>query len=111
MVRVIIPLCLFLFIACHSTDDDASAHDQKTQLKTKIKGYWAAVGDENVSFVITDSSVFYPDHMGTYKYRLTRDSLRIRYDDFTGAYLVKMRGDDTLILTGTEQEVFIRTKK
>ncbi len=39
------------------------------------------------------------------------DSLKIKYDDYEGSFLIKMKGKDTLILSGDEEQVYHRIKK
>jgi hypothetical protein len=79
-------------------------------LKSRIKGIWAAVGEENATFVIKDSTIFYPDHNDTYKYSLKADSIFIRFDGFVGRYLIRMHGNDTLITRGDDKQVYYRFK-
>jgi len=77
-------------------------------LKSRIKGIWANVGDENASFVIKDSTIFYPDHNSTHKYILKGDTVKIKYDGFVGRFLISMRGNDTLVMKGDEESVYYR---
>ena len=92
-------------------DTPAKGKITGTALKSKIEGIWAYIGEENATFVIEDSTIFYPDHGATYKYFLAGDSLKIKFDDYDGNYLVKMRGPDTLVTTGDEEHVYFRFKK
>lgn len=87
---------------------------QKPQLKSdlanKILGAWALVGMENTSFVIEKKEITYPETFTSYKYSLVNDSIKIKYDDYTGNYFIKMNASDTLILVGDEQQTYYRVK-
>jgi len=96
MKKVLFAACLL--IACNGKED-------------KILGAWAAVGDENATFVIGKGKITYPDHNASYQYVLTNDSLHIKFEGYDGNYLVKMRGSDSLVLIGDERQVFYRFKK
>jgi len=81
------------------------------ELAGKLFGTWAQVGMENAAFVIEKKKITYPETFKSYKYSLLSDSIKIKYDDYTGSYAVKMRGADTLVLTGDEETVYYRVKK
>lgn len=72
----------------------------KSDLANNILGTWALAGMENVSFVIEKKKITYPETFTSYKYSLINDNIKIKYDDYTGSYLIKMNGSDTLILIG-----------
>jgi len=76
-----------------------------------LLGIWAAVGEENASFVIDGKKITYPQSFKSFYYFLHKDSLTIQYDDFQETYLVRIRPTDTLILIGNEKQVFYRFKK
>lgn len=76
-------------------------------------GTWIAVGKENAAMVIDKSKqeVYYPDSSETCKYKMEGDSINIKYKDYTRRFLLKMRGEDTLVFTGDDRQVFYRKKK
>jgi len=103
-MRGILIIALALIYSCA-----AWAQSSETRpLKSRIKGIWAIVGDENATFVIKDSTIFYPDQNGTYKYSLKGDSIKIKYEGFVGRFLIRMRGNDTLVTKGDEETVYFR---
>ncbi len=79
--------------------------------ENKIVGTWAFVGDDNAAFVIEKKKIYYPETFTSYKYSLEKDSIKIKYEDYTGVFLMKMKGSDTLILIGDEEQVYYRIKK
>jgi hypothetical protein len=98
------------------TDTSVSVNDTARKrtindMGEKLPGIWAAVGDENATFVITKGKIAYPGKNKSFKYALKDDSLHIRYDGYDRNYLVTTRGSDTLILTGDEKQVYYRFKK
>jgi hypothetical protein len=72
-------------------------------------GVWAGVGDENAAFLITDSTIEYPEH-GSYSYRLVGDSIAIQYDGYEMRFEAKLKGADTLLMSGDTRQVFYRFK-
>lgn len=90
--------------------DTIKRSQPKSDLANNILGTWALVGMENASFVIEKKKITYPETFTSYKYSLVNDSIKIKYDDYTGSYLIKMNGSDTLILVGDEQQIFYRFK-
>ena len=80
-------------------------------LKDKIIGIWAAVGDENATFVIDQKKITYPDQDKKYSYVLLGDSIHIKFDGYDGNYLVSTRGSDTLVLKGDDEQVYYRFKR
>ena len=85
--------------------------EPSNDLATRILGTWALIGGENASFVIEKKAINYPETFTSYKYSLINDSIKIRYDDYIGSYLLRMKGPDTLILSGDEEQVYCRFKK
>jgi hypothetical protein len=77
----------------------------------KILGTWALVGMDNASFVIETKKIMYPETFSSYNYSHVGDSLKIKYDDYEGNFLLKMKGSDTLMLVGDEEQVYYRMKK
>lgn len=90
--------------------DTVVKQQPNNELANKIIGAWAFVGTENSSFVIEKKKIYYPETFASYKYLLVKDSVKIKYDDYTGSYLVKMKGLDTLILISDEEQIYYRLK-
>lgn len=80
-------------------------------ISEKILGIWGLVGDENSNFDIQKNKITYTELFKSYKYKIVNDSLKIKYDDYEGAFLITMKGKDTLILSGDEEQVYHRIKK
>ena len=97
---------LILALVCGSAVDAQSSAVRP--LKSRIKGIWAAAGEDNTTFVIRDSTIFYADHNGTYKYTWKGDSIRVKYEGFAGRFLINMFGNDTLVMKGDEETVYYR---
>ena len=75
-----------------------------------ILGIWAGPEDINASFEIQESVIYYLDGSKEYSYELKQDSMRIKYDDYVGAFAIKMIGTDTLVFEGRDRKVFHRFK-
>jgi len=75
-----------------------------------LLGIWAGSGDQNASFEIRESTIFYPDGSKEYNYELKDDSIRIIYDNYKPVFKVSMKGTDTLIFEEHERQVFHRFK-
>lgn len=91
--------------------DSLPKQEPGNELANKILGTWALIDMENTSFVIEKKKISYPETFTSYKYSLVGDSLKIKYDGYTGSYLVRMSGADTLILTGDEEQVYYRFRQ
>lgn len=127
-------LCVLILVSCMNDNVDSNPRNEDTTLQQKdikvdsivkkseddtshvgvlhkkIAGFWALVGEENVSFEINQTHFFYPEFSKSYKYLLQNDSIKIAYDGYDESYLVKLRGKDTLILAGDEEQIFYRFK-
>ena len=99
---------LFLFYNCNTNKGE---NNPSTAIIEKILGIWGIVGDENASFDIQKNKFFYPESSKSYKYKIVNDSLKIKYDDYEGAFLIKMKGKDTLVLIGDEEQTYYRFKR
>jgi hypothetical protein len=84
---------------------------QKGTINDKLLGFWALLDDENASFEIKKGKIFYPEFSKSYKYQIIGDSMKIKYDDYEDMFAFKMRGIDTLVLTGDDEQVYYRFKK
>lgn len=71
------------------------------QTINKLKGIWTDGTSENASFDIREDSIFYVEHLETYKYKLIADSIHIYYPDFVYSGKIGFEGD-TLILSSEE---------
>jgi hypothetical protein len=65
-----------------------------------IIGIWAINGEENPIFEINKDSIYYPEHFVSYKYKITGDSIRIKYDWGEPSFAFKLKSKDTLIIKG-----------
>lgn len=72
-------------------------------------GVWAGMGDEDAAFLITDSTIEYPEH-GSYSYRLVGDSIEIQYDGYEMSFHISTKGGDTLVMSADTRQVFYRFK-
>lgn len=55
--------------------------------------------------------MFYPEFSRSYNYQIIGDSMKISYDDYEELFAFKMRGKDTLVLTGDDEQVYYRFTK
>ncbi|TSD65045.1 hypothetical protein FFF34_014235 [Inquilinus sp. KBS0705] len=87
-----------------------SAPDENSNA-SKLIGLWIGKGDENVSFKVTKESFYYPDHSAYYKYTITGDSVKVKYEDGPLIFGVAFKGRDTLIMNGIYgTDTFFRKK-
>jgi hypothetical protein len=116
-VMIILSLCSS---ASHSPGSSLAHHCRQDSIPKVIEqplnnpailqGIWAAVGEDNASFVIKGSRINYPQSFRTYPFSLSRDTLVIQYDDYQGKFQVRIHTKDTLILIGDEKQFFYRFK-
>jgi len=107
---IVAMLSLALIFSCHGSEDQGTSSNDSSalQMQSKILGTWASIGDQRATFVIDKGKIFYPDQNQSYSYHLFKDSIRIRYKELQVNYLIRTKGPDTLILVGTDAEVFYR---
>ena len=81
-------------------------------LRSKLKGIWTDGNTENAVFEIKENTIFYVDHMASYKYTLIGNKMTIIYPDYSYKCLISFR-KDTLIMDSKEYGVtsFWRFKK
>jgi len=95
-----------------STKKDTITTVSKDHHPDSLLGLWAAVGENNATFKIKKSSIFYVDNNQTFKYAVNNDSIKIFYEDGPENFQFKLAGADTLILTGLDgPSKFYRFKK
>jgi hypothetical protein len=82
-----------------------------SEIQINILGNWALVGTSATTFVIEKKEIFYPEASVSYAYKMAKDTLRIKYDDYEGIFLIRKPHADTLILTGGDVQVYYRFKK
>ena len=82
----------------------------KYSTKTDVLGAWAAVGDENASFLIQKDRVIYPEDTKKYTYEIIKDSIRFNYGGYKVTCKLEFRGKDTLVLKGYDTTVYYRFK-
>lgn len=106
---IICSFLIFFLLSCGS-----SRHDNRINaahlLTAKLQGLWGIAGDENAIFVIVDDRIIYPDIEAAYPYYWKNDSMKIRHNGYEDVYSVSMRGPDTLVLTGSKKQVYVRFK-
>jgi len=87
-------------------------NELKSDSSNKLIGMWSAIGEENATFNIRKSTIFYPDDNKLYKYKIVGDSIKIYYDDLNQSFRYKFIGVDTLTLSGVDgPSRFYRFKK
>ncbi len=105
--------CTLLY-SCTNTDASKKELIRKVATATsnglakKVIGTWNFIGDENASLVIESDSIYYPEKFRSFKYRVTNDVMHIKYDDYVSAFLIEMKGADTLVLKGNEVQTYVR---
>ena len=58
------------------------------------------------------NTIYYPETEGRYKYKIIGDSLKITYDDYIQSLFFKLKGKDTLMLKGVDEDnIYYRVKK
>jgi hypothetical protein len=93
-----------------TSKDRPSLKEVTDELAAGILGTWAMVGMENASFVIETNNIVYPESSASYRYSLVNDTLKIQYDDYVGSFAIKLKNKDTMLLSGTEEQVYYRFK-
>lgn len=125
-------LVIFIFQSCGERDESTALNTvtvshsdtikiskidsgQKTSstINNSVIGIWWDVKGDNpsASFEIQKDKMYYPELFKSYKYKVVNDSLKIKYDDYEGSFLVRMKGNATLILVGDEEQKYYRGKK
>jgi hypothetical protein len=103
---------LLIFALITSKSDSIPKTDSEPLRNPRLLlGIWAAVGEENASFVIDGKKITYPDSFKSFPYFLNKDTLTIQYDDYQLKSLVRLRSPDTLIMIGDEKQLFYRFNK
>lgn len=91
--------------------DKPTQPSREAKESTQLLGIWGKSEDENASFQILKDSIYYPEHDAYYHYKITGDSIRIKYDDYEGSFNFRFKGNDTLILNGMYgEQTYIRRK-
>jgi hypothetical protein len=78
----------------------ANTTSSSSDVSKYIIGIWAINGEENPIFEINKDSIYYPEHSVSYKYKITGDSIRIKYDWGEPSFAFKLKNKDTLIIKG-----------
>ena len=78
-----------------------------------IIGAWIFDGDStgNASFEIRKNEIYYPEHFKSYKFWVKNDTLIIKYEDYSDTSEIKMPNNDSLTLTGMEEQHYHRVTK
>lgn len=95
------------------TKKDIHQSDISNPVYRQLKGTWAAIGEDNATFIIDNNTFFYPDHDAFYKYACKGSFITIHYDGFNAVFGVKFKGRDTLMLSSAKygKSSFYRFKK
>ena len=80
------------------------------QVNSNLMGSWSLPGEKNASFQILEKTIYFLDQPKKYAYKIQNDSLKIKYDNYETAFLVSMKGSDTLIFEGDDRQVYYRFK-
>ena len=74
-----------------------------------ILGNWALAETDATTFIIYKKKIFYPESFISYPYKIAKDTLKIRYADYEGVFLIKKPHTDTLILASDDDvQVYYR---
>jgi|SRR5450631_201322 len=76
-----------------------------------LMGSWALKGQSKTSLEIQESVIFYPEKGRYVDFKVHQDSMYTNYDTVKTAFLVSIKGSDTLILQGEERKTYYRVKK
>ncbi|WP_345107467.1 hypothetical protein [Mucilaginibacter panaciglaebae] len=106
-------LFVFLFIACNSKDHKKTLSSlvdapfkkkiEKKKKKTNIQllqGKWCSIENSESLFQIDSNEIFYYDATKYFKYTLSNNILKIKFDDYASSSQIKFKGNDTLIMIG-----------
>jgi len=77
-----------------------------------LLGIWIPKGSDNPAFFIRKSTIYYPEHFKSYRYKIIGDSIKIRYDGYSTSFAYKFHKNDTLVLVNNDYgaTVFYRKK-
>ncbi|WP_295793189.1 hypothetical protein [Mucilaginibacter sp.] len=124
MKKLLLVPALCIIISCrpnsgkNSTNETTSNNTRATDLKKstikikkdevlakspeKLIGIWADSVGGNAVFQIDKKTFFYPDNNTGYNYKFKGDSIQVHYDGYYRNFGWKFKGNDTLILTGSD---------
>src|SRR5664279_485223 len=83
---------------------------EEEQVNANLIGSWSLAGEKNASFQILEKTIYFLDQPKQYLYKIQKDSLKIKYDNYETGFLVSMKGSDTLIFEGDDRQVYYRFK-
>jgi hypothetical protein len=93
-----------------NTDPKFISQQTADPVNPKLIGRWSLPGERNASFQILEKTIYFLDQPKKYPYEIQNDSLKIKYDNYETAFLVTMKGSDTLIFEGDDRQVYYRSK-
>jgi hypothetical protein len=93
-----------------NADPKSIVRKAEEEVNENLKGSWSLAGEKNASFQILEKTIYFLDQPKQYKYKIQNDSLKITYDNHESAFLVSMKGSDTLIFEGDDRQVYYRSK-
>ena len=116
--------------ACSPSHDgkETEIHDTISKVDTKpltvvadnnpnLKGIWWDANEKDAptaSFVINETTIFYPDQEGNseYKYVVKHDSMIFYFDSYTSVSKIIKSNNDTLeLITDGEKQTFVKRKE
>jgi hypothetical protein len=89
----------------------ADSAKSKYSTKSDVIGIWAPIGEQNAAFDIQKDRIVYPEDLKDYKYEIIKDSIRFNYGRYKVTSKVELRSRDTLVLTGSDTQVYYRFKR
>ena len=72
-------------------------------LKSLIKGKWAALKDTALMLSIGNGEIFYYDASASYPYSISKGQIQIKYSDYSYVGQIAMIGKDTMIMKGVDK--------
>lgn len=82
------------------TDTTSLKKVSVNNIQEQIQGRWCSIGDTVSTFSINSNEIFYYDASASYKYLLSNDTIKIKYDDYNYQGRIIKKGTDTLIMIG-----------
>lgn len=101
-MKITIYFIIFLF--------HLSCSGQKSLLQ-KMQGAWAPSRDQNVSFVITKNTVFYPEDNGKLDFKLNRNTMKLSEEGHSIAKWVVIKVTSDSLFLKTEDLSIIKLVK
>lgn len=108
MKQFLILACLIFFLL--KTNAQPSKKNNES-IQKKIIGAWTYETTGNATFQISEASIFYVEHLVSYKYALKKDCIKIFFDDHILSGKINFKGDTMFIATKTDRQKYWPFKK